>query len=132
MDLDFSAQDEIFRQQVREFLRQKLPPELAAKVGEGEHLARAEHVAWHAALNEQGWLASHWPVEYGGPGWNVVQRYIFEYECAMADAPRIVPFGVNMLGPVLIRYGNEAQRRWWLPRMLDGRDWWCQGYSEPD
>ncbi len=82
-------------------------------------------------LNERGWLASHWPQQYGGPGWNAVQKFIFENECALAHAPRIVPFGVNMLGPVLIKYGNEAQKRHWLPRILDGSDWWCQGYSEP-
>src|SRR6202012_2497778 len=67
----------------------------------------------------------------GGPGWNPVRKFIFENECALAGAPRVVPFGVNMLGPVLIRYGSEAQKRHWLPRILDGSDWWCQGYSEP-
>ena len=86
---------------------------------------------WHAILNERGWLANHWPEQYGGPGWSAVQKFIFENECALAHAPRIVPFGVNMLGPVLIKYGNEAQKRHWLPRILDGSDWWCQGYSEP-
>ncbi len=86
---------------------------------------------WHAILNQRGWLANHWPEQYGGPGWNAVQKFIFENECALAHAPRIVPFGVNMLGPVLIKYGNEAQKQYWLPRILDGSDWWCQGYSEP-
>jgi alkylation response protein AidB-like acyl-CoA dehydrogenase len=86
---------------------------------------------WHAILNERGWLANHWPTQYGGPGWNAVQKFIFENECAIAGAPRIVPFGVNMLGPVLIKYGSEAQKQHWLPRILDGSDWWCQGYSEP-
>ncbi|GAB1845813.1 acyl-CoA dehydrogenase family protein [Achromobacter xylosoxidans] len=88
-------------------------------------------VEWHAILNRQGWLASHWPVEYGGTGWSTTQKYIFDNECALAGAPRIVPFGLSMLGPVLIKYGNEAQKRHWLPRILDGSDWWCQGYSEP-
>jgi len=67
----------------------------------------------------------------GGPGWTPVQKFIFDHECALAGGPRIVPFGVNMLGPVLIKYGNEAQKRYWLPRILSGEDWWCQGYSEP-
>ena len=79
----------------------------------------------------RGWLANHWPREYGGPGWNAVEKFIFEHECALAYAPRTIPFGVNMLGPVLIKYGNEAQKRYWLPRILSGADWWCQGYSEP-
>jgi alkylation response protein AidB-like acyl-CoA dehydrogenase len=82
-------------------------------------------------LNARGWLANHWPREYGGPGWNAVEKFIFEHECALAYAPRTIPFGVNMLGPVLIKYGNEAQKRYWLPRILSGADWWCQGYSEP-
>ena len=113
------------------FLRDKLPQRLADKVSNGRHLTRDDMVEWHAILNEQGWLANHWPKQYGGPGWNAVQKFIFENECALAGAPRIVPFGVNMLGPVLIKYGSEAQKRHWLPRILDGSDWWCQGYSEP-
>ncbi|KAG4081049.1 hypothetical protein HA402_010220 [Bradysia odoriphaga] len=86
---------------------------------------------WHAILHRRGWLAPHWPQEHGGTGWNVVQNFIFENECALANAPRIVPFGLSMLGPVLIKYGNEAQKKYWLPRILNGADWWCQGYSEP-
>ena len=86
---------------------------------------------WHATLNAQGWLASHWPQEWGGTGWTPVERFIFENECALAGAPRIVPFGLSMLAPVLIKYGTDAQKRHWLPRILDGSDWWCQGYSEP-
>ena len=86
---------------------------------------------WHAILNARGWLANHWPVEWGGTGWSVMQRFIFETEVALAHAPRIVPFGLSMLAPVLIKYGSEAQKKHWLPRILDGTDWWCQGYSEP-
>lgn len=82
-------------------------------------------------LHQRGWLANHWPEEWGGPGWSAVQKFMFEHECALASTPRIVPFGVGMLGPVLIKYGNEAQKRYWLPRILSGEDWWCQGYSEP-
>jgi len=131
MDLRFSPDEERFRTLVREFLAQELPAALAAKVREGEHLARADMAQWHAILNGRGWLATHWPVEYGGPGWSAVQRFIFDTECALAHAPRVVPFGVSMLGPVLMKFGTEAQKRHWLPRILDGRDWWCQGYSEP-
>ena len=131
MDLGFSAEEEAFREEVRAFLADRLPQELAHKVRSGLRLSKADHETWHAILNEKGWLASHWPREYGGTGWSPVQSFIFENECAMAAAPRIVPFGVSMLGPVLIKYGTEAQKHYWLPRILNGSDWWCQGYSEP-
>ncbi|TAM28256.1 MAG: pimeloyl-CoA dehydrogenase large subunit [Paraburkholderia sp.] len=131
MDLKFTAEEEAFRTEVLDFLRERLPQRIADKVHNGRRLTRDDMAAWHATLNEKGWLANHWPREYGGPGWSAVQKFIFENECAIAGAPRIVPFGVNMLGPVLIKYGSEAQKRYWLPRILDGSDWWCQGYSEP-
>ncbi|MGF6657416.1 alkylation response protein AidB-like acyl-CoA dehydrogenase [Paraburkholderia youngii] len=131
MDLNFTPEEEAFRASVLAFLRDKLPQRLAGKVHAGRRLTRDDMAEWHAILNAQGWLANHWPKEYGGPGWNAVQKFIFENECALAGAPRVVPFGVNMLGPVLIRYGSDAQKRHWLPRILDGSDWWCQGYSEP-
>ena len=131
MDLNFTPQEEAFREEVRAFLAEKLPKRLSDKVANGKHLTKADMEEWHAILNARGWLANHWPEEYGGPGWTAVEKFIFENECALANAPRIVPFGVNMLGPVLIKYGNEAQKRYWLPRILDGSDWWCQGYSEP-
>ncbi|MFM0474908.1 acyl-CoA dehydrogenase family protein [Paraburkholderia strydomiana] len=131
MDLNFTPEEEAFREEVLAFLRDKLPQHLADKVHGGRRLTRDDMAGWHAILNERGWLANHWPAEYGGPGWTAVHKFIFENECALAGAPRIVPFGVNMLGPVLIRYGSEAQKRYWLPRILDGSDWWCQGYSEP-
>jgi alkylation response protein AidB-like acyl-CoA dehydrogenase len=131
MDLNFTAEEEAFRASVLAFLRDKLPQRLADKVHGGKRLTRDDMAEWHAILNAQGWLANHWPKEYGGPGWNAVQKFIFENECALAGAPRVVPFGVNMLGPVLIKYGSEAQKSHWLPRILDGSDWWCQGYSEP-
>ena len=131
MDLSFTPAEQAFRADVQRFLAEKLPQHLAAKVRDGKRLAKSDMQAWHAILNAQGWLASHWPVAHGGTGWTPVQKFIFEHECALANAPRIVPFGVNMLGPVLIKFGTEAQQRHWLPRILDGTDWWCQGYSEP-
>ena len=131
MDLTFTPEEEGFRREVVAFLRDKLPARLSRKVKSGLRLTREDMNEWHAILNERGWLANHWPQEHGGPGWGAVQKFIFENECALAGAPRIVPFGVNMLGPVLIKYGNEAQKQYWLPRILDGSDWWCQGYSEP-
>ena len=131
MDLNFTPQEEAYRAEVRAFLDEKLPKRLSDKVAEGKHLTKADMEEWHAILNERGWLANHWPEQYGGPGWTAVEKFIFENESAIAHAPRIVPFGVNMLGPVLIKYGNEAQKAYWLPRILNGDDWWCQGYSEP-
>jgi alkylation response protein AidB-like acyl-CoA dehydrogenase len=131
MDLNFTREEEAFRAEVRAFLAAELPPRLAETVRTGRHLRKADHEQWHAILNRRGWLANHWPEQYGGPGWNAVRKFIFENECALAHAPRIVPFGVSMLGPVLIKYGSEAQKQRWLPRILDGSDWWCQGYSEP-
>jgi len=131
MDLNFTPEEEAFRDEVRQFLREKLPVRLADKVKNNVPLTREDMIEWHAILNARGWLANHWPTQYGGPGWGVVQRFIFETECALADAPRVVPFGVGMLGPVLIKYGSEAQKQYWLPRILNGDDWWCQGYSEP-
>ncbi|MFT3859496.1 MAG: acyl-CoA dehydrogenase family protein [Aquabacterium sp.] len=131
MDLSFTPEEQAFRDEVRAFLRDKVPADLTDKVRQGMHLSKADHEAWHAILNQQGWLANHWPKAYGGTGWNAIQKFIFEHECALAYCPRTVPFGVNMLGPVLIKYGNEAQKAHWLPRILSGEDWWCQGYSEP-
>lgn len=131
MDLSFTPDERTFREEVRAFLREKVPAELTDKVREGRHLSKADHGRWHAILNARGWLANHWPREWGGTGWSAVQKFIFDNECALAHCPRTVPFGVNMLGPVLIKYGSEAQKRHWLPRILSGEDWWCQGYSEP-
>ncbi len=131
MDLSFTPEEESFRDEVRSFFRDKLPTRLSTLVREGKRLRKADMEEWHAILNERGWLANHWPSEWGGPGWSVIQRFIFDNESALAHAPRVVPFGVNMLGPVLIKYGSEEQKKQWLPRILDGSDWWCQGYSEP-
>ena len=132
MQLEFDAAETAFRDEVRAFLREKLPARLSDKVRGGRKLSKADMEEWHAILHARGWLATHWPVEHGGTGWSVVQRYIFDNETALAHAPRILPFGLNMLGPVLIAYGSDEQRAHWLPRILDGTDWWCQGYSEPE
>jgi alkylation response protein AidB-like acyl-CoA dehydrogenase len=131
MDLRFTPEEEQFREEVRAFLRDKLPARIADKVRTNKRLTKQDMVDWHAILNERGWYANHWPKQYGGPGWSVAQAAIFDVESALAHAPRIIPFGVSMLGPVLIKYGSEAQKAHWLPRILDGTDWWCQGYSEP-
>lgn len=131
MDLNLSEQELVFRDEVRAFLRSNLPAALSAKVKSGKRIVKDDLESWHAILNRQGWLAESWPVEFGGTGWDAVQQQIFEDECCAAGAPRIVPFGLKMLAPVLIKYGSEAQKKHYLPRILDGSDWWCQGYSEP-
>ena len=131
MDLNFTPAEDAFRAEVRSFLMDNLSEELATKVRNGEELGKADIEGWHATLQSRGWLAVTWPTEFGGPGWNAVQRHIFDEECALANTPRIVPFGLGMLGPVLIKFGTEKQKADILPRILDGTDWWCQGYSEP-
>jgi len=131
MDLKFSTKEEEFRAEVRGFLDEKLPERLSEKVRLGQGLTKVDMEEWHAILNAKGWLAGNWPAEYGGAEWNAVQRHIFEEETTSAHAPRIVPFGLAMLGPVLQAFGSDAQKAHYLPRILKGDDWWCQGYSEP-
>ena len=131
MDLNFTPQEEAFRAEVQRFLNDEVPARLKEKGDAGKRFTKADFEEWHALLNKKGWLASGWPVEYGGTGWNPVEKFMFDNECALAHTPRIQPFGVAMVAPVIIKYGNEAQKRYWLPRILNGQDWWCQGYSEP-
>jgi alkylation response protein AidB-like acyl-CoA dehydrogenase len=131
MNLSYTQDQEKFRDEVRGFLDEKLPPCLSDKVARGKRLTKQDYEEWHAILNARGWLGVTWPREFGGPGWDAIERHIFEEETTRAHAPRIVPFGVNMLGPVLMSFGTKAQQDHYLPRILDGTDWWCQGYSEP-
>lgn len=131
MDLSETPEELAFREEVRAFLTEHLPARLSDRVRAGKSLSKEDQEAWHAILSAKGWLAGSWPKEYGGAAWNAVERHIFEEECALAHAPRILPFGVAMLGPVLQAFGSQAQKDYWLPRVLNGADWWCQGYSEP-
>jgi alkylation response protein AidB-like acyl-CoA dehydrogenase len=131
MDIAYSAEEIAFRDEVRAFLNQELPQALAGKVRRNQNLSKQDLENWHAILNAKGWLAQGWPEQYGGPGWTTVQSQIFEDESCAAHAPRIVPFGLKMLAPVLMKFGTQAQKDHYLPRILDGSDWWCQGYSEP-
>ncbi|MEC9344032.1 MAG: acyl-CoA dehydrogenase family protein [Pseudomonadota bacterium] len=131
MNLDYTEEEKAFRQEVRDFLRDNLPARLADKVRLGKRLTKEDMEGWHAALNARGWLAPNWPAEWGGAQWTAVQKHIFDEEANEANAPRIIPFGLSMLAPVLIKFGSDAQKRHYLPRILDGTDWWCQGYSEP-
>jgi len=131
MDLNYSAQELAFRDEVRAYVRARLPHEISRKVLEHKRLDRNDYLHWQKILHEQGWMAPNWPVDHGGAGWNAVQQHIFDEECAEAGAPRIIPFGVNMVGPVIIAFGSPWQKQHYLPRILSSEDWWCQGYSEP-
>ena len=131
MDLNYSSEDLAFRDQVRAFLAANLPADLQQKVRKHLRLSREDIVRWHQIVAKQGWVAPAWPVEYGGPGWNATQRHIWEEECAIAGTPPVLPFGINMVAPVIMAFGNEEQKAYYLPRILSCEDWWCQGYSEP-
>ncbi|MEN8891876.1 MAG: acyl-CoA dehydrogenase family protein [Planktotalea arctica] len=131
MDLSYSKDELAFQNEVRSFLKEKLPQRMSERVRSGGELTKDDAEEWHAILNDKGWLAQNWPKAFGGAEWDAVQRHIYDEEAALADAPRIVPFGLSMLAPVLQKFGSKAQCDRWLPRILDGSDWWCQGYSEP-
>jgi alkylation response protein AidB-like acyl-CoA dehydrogenase len=131
MDLNYTTGDLAFRDQVRAFLAAELPGELRHKVLNHLRLDKDDYVRWHRILARQGWAAPGWPREYGGPGWTPVQRHIFDEECARAGTPPVLPFGVNMVAPVIMAFGSQAQKDHYLPRILSCEDWWCQGYSEP-
>jgi alkylation response protein AidB-like acyl-CoA dehydrogenase len=131
MDLNYTEADLAFRDEVRAFLADKLPADLQHKVRQHLRLAKDDYVRWHKILYRQGWVAPGWPVEFGGPGWTPVQRHIFEEECALAGTPQVLPFGVNMVAPVIMAFGSQQQKDYYLPRILSCDDWWCQGYSEP-
>ncbi|MCH8183071.1 MAG: acyl-CoA dehydrogenase family protein [Proteobacteria bacterium] len=131
MDLTFNRDEQAFRGEVRRFVAERLPADVKHKVENGLRLEKDDYLRWQKALYEKGWAAPGWPVEHGGPGWTPVQGYIFEQECALGDAPAVMPFGLNMVGPVIIEFGSEAQKARFLPRILSSEDWWCQGYSEP-
>jgi alkylation response protein AidB-like acyl-CoA dehydrogenase len=131
MDLRFSAEELAFRAEVREFIRTRLPASIHRKVAEGRALHKEEIVHWQRILHERGWATPSWPCEHGGPGWSVVQRWIFLDELHQAPAPEPLSFNVNMIGPVLFTFGTEAQKQRFLPRIANLDDWWCQGFSEP-
>jgi hypothetical protein len=131
MDLDYSAEELAFRDEVRGWLRANLPADLREKVVDYGPLSKDDLQRWHRLLAAKGWIAPSWPVEWGGTDWNAVQRYIFEEECGYAGAPPLVPFGLMMCAPVLFQFGTEAQKKRFLPRIYSGDEFWCQGYSEP-
>ncbi|MDG1944873.1 MAG: acyl-CoA dehydrogenase family protein [Halioglobus sp.] len=130
MNLAFSEADLAFQQEVRDFLVQRLPADIRDRCARGYIVGNEDLIRWQKILNEQGWMAPNWPVEYGGTGWSLTQKYIAAREFASACAP-LPTFGITMLGPVLIAFGSDAQKARYLPRILRSDDVWCQGYSEP-
>jgi acyl-CoA dehydrogenase len=133
MNLELSAEDRAFRDEVRAFLATALTPELrdAGKRTTSVFTEKRFNLAWQKILHSKGWVAPSWPKEYGGTGWTEMQRYIFAAECARAGAPSLSPMGLRMVGPCIMRYGTPEQKAHYLPRILAGEDYWCQGYSEP-
>jgi len=131
MDLNYSPEELAFRDEVRAWLDANLPDDLRLRVARHERMSKDDFQRWHGILAARGWIAPTWPIEWGGTGWNVVQRYIFEEECGYAGAPLLPRMGTMMCAPVLLRFGTEAQQRRFLPRIYGGEDLWCQGYSEP-
>jgi alkylation response protein AidB-like acyl-CoA dehydrogenase len=131
MEFQLSADDAAFRDEVRDFVRENLAPELKRKVEMGQEPDKEEIVRWHKTLLEKGWAAPNWPKEFGGPGWSPMQKHIFDGELAAGSAPQPMPFGLSMIGPLIIKFGSDEQKKRYLPRIVNGKDWWCQGYSEP-
>jgi alkylation response protein AidB-like acyl-CoA dehydrogenase len=131
MDLKFTAAEEKFRGEVRAFFEAELPKDVRDKIELGRRISKDDMVHWQKTLNAKGWGAPGWPKKFGGTGWNVVEQHIFEEERAAANAPMQNVFAHKMLAPVVQTFGNAAQQEYFLPRILDAQDWWCQGYSEP-
>lgn len=131
MHVTFSDDELAFRDEVRAFFRDEMPAGLMEKQQHSIPLDREDYVQFQKALFRKGWAAVNWPVEYGGTGWNIVQKHIFDVEMANANVPNIIPFGLGMVGPVIYTFGSEAQKKRFLPDILESNVWWCQGYSEP-
>jgi hypothetical protein len=131
MDLNFTPQEQAFRAMVRQWVAESLPADISHKVHNALHLSRDDMQRWAKILGSKGWLGSGWPKEFGGPGWTAVEKHLFEEECALAGAPRVVPFGPVMVAPVIMNFGSPEQHRRFLPGIASGEVWWSQGYSEP-
>ncbi len=131
MDLNFTAEELAFRAEIRQWVAANLPPELSHKVHNALRLTREDMQRWARILGSKGWLGWGWPQQFGGPGWNAVQKHLFEEECALAGAPRVVPFGPVMVAPVIMAFGTPEQQQRFLPGIASGEVWWSQGYSEP-
>ena len=131
MDLHFTPAEIAFREEVRTFLREQLPADIAERVKSGLAVRAEDYTRWQGILHNRGWGSPSWPAKFGGTGWSPVQLHIFDEEAAIAGAPRTIPFGLRMVAPVIMAFGTPEQQQRYLPRILSGEDWWCQGYSEP-
>ncbi|MAN63303.1 MAG: pimeloyl-CoA dehydrogenase large subunit, partial [Parvibaculum sp.] len=131
MDLSLKPEDDAFRAEVRSFLEDALPQDVKEAPSVGVAIEKPLLKKWHKILADKGWAAPHWPVEHGGTGWTITQKHIWDEEVSRAGAPRLMAFGLSMVGPVIYAFGNEEQKAQHLPGILNGDVWWCQGYSEP-
>lgn len=133
MNLNFSTEEILFQKEVKDFLDQELPSELVEANRRSSAVFTEKEIAmeWQSILAKRGWLVPSWPEEYGGTDWNEAQKYLFANECAIADAPSLTPMGLGMIGPLLLGMGTKEQKDYYLPRIISGEDYWCQGYSEP-
>ena len=131
MDLAFTPEEQKFREDIRGWVRENLPKDISNKVHNALRLTRDDMQRWARILGKKGWLGYGWPKQFGGPGWNAIQKHLFEEETALAGAPRIIPFGPVMVAPVIQAFGNAEQQQRFLPGIASGEVWWSQGYSEP-
>ncbi len=131
MDLNFTPEEQAFREQIRGWVAANLPPDISQKVRNSIRLSRDEMQRWAKTLGKNGWLGWGWPKQFGGPGWNAIQKHLFEEETALAGAPRVIPFGPVMVAPVIMAFGSPEQQKRFLPGIASGEVWWSQGYSEP-
>jgi len=132
MDMSFSPEHLAFRDEVRAFIQEKMPKDLAAIAEVDGHFDMKDVMRWHRVLAEKGWVAPNWPKEFGGPGWDATRRFVFNEEIELSGAPLLSPFGLVMVGPLIIQFGSDAQKKRYLPKILSGDEVWCQGYSEPN
>jgi alkylation response protein AidB-like acyl-CoA dehydrogenase len=131
MDLNFTPEEQAFRTRIRGWVAENLPKDISDKVHHALRLSKGDLQRWARILGKQGWHGWAWPEQFGGPGWNAIQKHLFEEECALAGAPRVVPFGPVMVAPVIMAFGTPAQQQRFLPDIMSGKVWWSQGYSEP-
>ena len=132
MALSFTPEQEAFRAEVRAFIEKEMPANIKKKADDDGHFEMDEVMEWHRVLARKGWIAPHWPKEVGGTGWDAAQRFLFGEELERSGAPVLSPFGLSMVGPLIIQFGNDAQKKRFLPKILSGEEKWCQGYSEPE
>ena len=131
MNLNPNELEQAFRTEVRAFIQAQLPEDIRQRVLAGLELTKDDYLRWQRLLFQRGWGAPGWPKAFGGTGWSAIEKHIFDEETTTAGAPGQIAFGLSMVAPVIMAYGSPAQQQRFLPRILSGEDWWCQGYSEP-